>query len=207
MSIAAREELDRIKSSLESIVSRGFKAVEEAIALLEGRRDPASALDSIEKCMEYIEDAREELVRRALVYIARFQPVGYDLKLVHSIIDVSYDVFRISRYCREIAFLVNIAGITSSEVAAECLEALKTAYVMFKDAVKSLWAIDVALARSVLERDESIDEAYRNVLASLKNQSEPITREFVVKALLLRHVERIADHATYIARRVLSLSP
>ncbi|MMZ68272.1 PhoU domain protein [compost metagenome] len=57
---------------------------------------------------------------------------------------------------------------------------------------------NVQLARSVEEEDKIIDSYYESSLRGLSE--EVITRDKAIEALFARHVERIADHATYIAK-------
>jgi phosphate uptake regulator len=49
----------------------------------------------------------------------------------------------------------------------------------------------------VAEIDRYIDEAYKTTLLEVAS-SNTVQRELALKALLMRHIERIVDHAKYI---------
>jgi len=205
LSIAEQEELMRLRSALRNIIELGMNSLTTLTNLFERGGDYGSALRAIERDMESIEMLRNELVRSSLIFMARFQPVGYELKLVHSIIDVSYDVFRIVRYCREIALVLSIARLEPREISRDCLDALSIARDMVLKAVESLEREDAAEAQRVMEMDQRIDQIYREAMKALEPGNECIDRRVAVSIFLLRHLERIADHATYIAKKVFAL--
>lgn len=205
MSIAEREELARLRSALHNIIELGISALSTVTSLIERGGDYEAALREIERCMESIEMLRNDLVRGSLIYMARFQPIGYELKLVHSIIDVSYDIFRIVRYCREIALVLSIARLGPSDISRECLEAVSIARDMVMKAVESLERESVEGARLVMEMDQRIDQIYRESMKILEPGNESLDRRAAASLFLIRHLERIADHATYIAKKVFAL--
>lgn len=152
--------------------------------------------DEVNERIVAVEELRGSIARETLLYIARWQPLGRDLTKAEGYIQAAYDLYRIARYLREIARLNMIAGPLGDLSINR--EALDRARRMVDTAVKSMLEGNVQLARSVEEEDKIIDSYYESSLRGLSE--EVITRDKAIEALFARHVERIADHATYIAK-------
>jgi phosphate transport system protein len=152
----------------------------------------------IENISANLEVLRREFVNEVLVFIARRQPLGRELLIANALISIAYDMYRISRYCREIARIDSILPQTSK------LNTIKDLQKIFIEAIKAVEAsledlIDFIPKRLniVKEVDNNIDEIYREVLREITT-NPIIPREKAVKALIMRHIERIVDHAQYI---------
>ena len=82
---------------------------------------------------------------------------------------------------------------------------LDEAMKMFRDAFDAFINNDVELARGLFERDDLVDNLAHKAFDLLINEmkSDPIKIEPAAHAMaLLRHIERLADHATNIAEDV-----
>lgn len=154
--------------------------------------------DDVEAALIAVEELRNSVALEALLLIARWQLMGRDLTRAEGYVRASYDMYRIARYLREIVGLNKIVGPLAN--LGLKVEELGKARRMVNDAVNAFLRSDKRLAERVMEADLEIDEYYA---ASLKELSrEPVTRRAAVEALFARHIERIADHATYIAQIV-----
>ncbi|MEM1693408.1 MAG: PhoU domain-containing protein, partial [Ignisphaera sp.] len=98
-------ELERLKSiilhmasHIRDIVSKTSKLFKEID--MDSRRGIWEEIDSTSAMLDRI---RKEFVNEVLVFMARRQPLGKELLISHTLISIAYDVYRISRYCREIA--------------------------------------------------------------------------------------------------------
>jgi phosphate transport system protein len=80
---------------------------------------------------------------------------------------------------------------------------------MVRGAMNAFVNLDTAAARRIIAMDKSVDQYNREIIAELQNrmQTKP---EWVPPALhcfsAVRHIERIADHATNIAEDVIYLA-
>ncbi len=190
----ARRDLEHLYANLDrmdGIVEKTLDAVTSA--LLEWRSiDLEEQLYLVEMLMEMIEE-------QATFFIAKYQPLGPELLEAKAIIRASYDLYRISRYCREIARLIDAVGPGRRvEMPGEIREAITVARGMVGEAYKAFRERDEELKRRVKEKDDLIDGIYTGMLARLGGESSFSTRD-VVALLVARHLERIADHAVYIA--------
>lgn len=97
------------------------------------------------------------------------------------------------------------------EIRRRLIQEATTAIGMLETAVEALFKLDDALARSVVQRDDDIDqeevrieEACYKLLALFS----PVAKDFRLVAMFLKvnaDLERVADHATSIAKQSIKL--
>lgn len=160
---------------------------------------------SINNASSVLEVLKDEVVVEILSYIARYQPLGRELRVIRTLINVAYDIYRISRYCREIARIDSLLAPESGVYSVDGLgnlfdEVLKALDAAFND----LNELSSKRSKLVREVDNLIDAEYMKVLKEVTSSSI-VTKEKAVKALLMRHIERIVDHAGYIESYVTDL--
>jgi phosphate transport system protein len=193
-------ELERLKSILIHMAQniRKILQITKRLMEVEGFEQRKMFWREIEDTAIILDKIRRELVNETLVFIARRQPLGRELLSAHTLISIAYDVYRISRYCREIARIDSMLAPSSG------LSTLTSLSKAFEEAVK---AVEAALddlvefsprrVSTVNEIDNHTDEIYKNILLEITS-STTVSREMAVKALIMRHIERIVDHAQYI---------
>lgn len=202
-------DLNNLRDMLMRMTSQAIKSVEITRKLfktsdLDIRKEVWKEVDNISKVLDTL---REEIINETLSFIARYQPLGKELRITRTLINAAYDIFRISRYCREITRIDSMLspdnGISSIKdidpIFDDVLRALNAAFTDLKE----LTIKRESIVRSV---DEIIDLQYMNTLKEVTS-SPVISREKAVKAVLMRHVERIVDHAQYIENYVRELQP
>ena len=199
MSLTATE-LERLKSILIHMAQniRKILQITKRLMEVEGFEQRKMFWREIEDTAIILDKIRRELVNETLVFIARRQPLGRELLSAHTLISIAYDVYRISRYCREIARIDSMLAPSSG------LSTITSLSKAFEEAVK---AVEAALddlvefsprrVSTVNEIDNHTDEIYKNILLEITS-SITVSREMAVKALIMRHIERIVDHAQYI---------
>ncbi|ANF23593.1 phosphate signaling complex PhoU family protein [Thermococcus piezophilus] len=131
-----------------------------------------------------------DLVTELLI---RYSPVAGDLRYIQSAIDVSYDLYRISRYAMEIERTVKIV-MAPVEIS---LEAFPLTEEAVKISVEAFSELDETLVGRLIEIDRQIDRYYLDSLMALRDNPKK-----AVDALIMRHLERICDHANEIGARV-----
>ncbi|NPA05593.1 MAG: hypothetical protein GXO09_05820 [Crenarchaeota archaeon] len=177
---------------MHSMVKEAFKHTRRCLSNI-SECDP----ETIRPLSRKIIELRDEAVALAAEIIARYQPVARDLRLVISSMEVSYDLFRITRYLSETMRIVGVAGLSDCRFE-QALALLDKVEVMVELAVSAYTSTDVEKAKKVIELDNTIDEAYLSTVKQLLSR-ECITSCSAVELLILRHWERIADHASYMA--------
>ena len=134
------------------------------------------------------------------------QPVASDLRFNLAALSINKELERVG----DIA--VNIAEqVPHLEHYRELLERFDFRKVsglavgMLKDAIDAFISGDAELARRTITRDDEVDalerQIFAQVLAEIKSNPQLVEPE-VHLLYLLRHIERIGDHATNIAEDV-----
>jgi phosphate transport system protein len=138
--------------------------------------------------------------------IALHQPIATDLRFITAAMKINSDLERIADQA------VNISQTTEYLLEEPALKPLidvpRMAHIaseMLKDALDSFVNRDENLARSVLVRDDEVDDlkeqVFRELLTYMISDASTIKRAIAL-ILISRNLERIADHATNIAEDV-----
>lgn len=132
-------------------------------------------------------------------------PVAQDLRLLSAFMQLVRDLERIGDYAKDIAEIAHKLVLypvypCMGEIAAMS----KHAQLMLNKSLVALTELDGSAGKKIKMLDNTVDDAYDrlyNYLAyqqNIKGVVEPI----VLLTLVIRHLERMADHATNIAQRV-----
>ena len=158
---------------------------------------------------DVIDEWDVRLEEECLKILALHQPVAIDLRRITTVLKVTAELERIADLAVNIA--ERAAGLLDGpriEVPPKLDEMAKIAVEMMHDAIASYVAMDAALARDVILRDDQVDVLNREIIDELRAMMKR-TPELIDPALHLfsagRHVERVADHATNIAEDVIYL--
>lgn len=161
--------------------------------------------------LEFAETLRvlqEEVSDLAFELIARYQPVATDLRYIRSYLEVSYVLSRFGGYGYEIVEVLDMIGSIP-----ECDKTVvtKAANVTSEMISLSMNALDVENKQTsdeLYDMDDIVDGIYRDYLRGImvaKKESQGIYADprCIISALhILRYLERVADHACYIADSV-----
>lgn len=141
--------------------------------------------------------------------LALYQPVASDLRFIIASIKINNQLERFGDIAVNLAQRVKrFTGFEDVVRSSRLLEMGGIARKMSKDAIDAFINADTTLARSVLERDDRVDELNKEVFNAIiaRMETEPrIVRPGAHLIILSRHIERLADHATNIAEEVLFL--
>jgi phosphate transport system protein len=157
---------------------------------------------------EKLRTLQEEVADLAIELIARYQPVATDLRLIRSCMEISYGFSRFGRYAYDIVDVLETMGSISDCDKSTVLEMAGTVREMIKLSLYSLRSRDKDAAQKLYQMDDTVDTLYRKYLREIitlksdqdKRYTEP--RCYISALLILRYLERISDHACYIADSV-----
>jgi phosphate transport system protein len=144
----------------------------------------------------------DDVEEEAVELIARYQPVASDLRVIKSNMKIAYDLARLGRYAYDIVQVLDLinGGKAADRVFLEKMS--EKVLGMMRLSFKTLSTHDVQVARQLIAMDNEVDSLYRGYLKGLISNPSLKTAEAVSTALIARHLERIADHAWYIAQSV-----
>lgn len=174
-----------LKKSIESVLTR------------------VGNIDEVRKMSDELLFMMDEVSELAVQLIARFQPVASDLREIKSAIQVSYDFSRIGRYA------TNICEIVAMTPEKECdftpvRELSQIVLEMVEEVGRAYLSKDLKKAEEVRGRDDQVDNLYSENIKYLIQMGGKIDTGCLLSiALILRYLERIADHTCYIADSLL----
>jgi len=148
----------------------------------------------------------EQAEDKAFELIARFQPVASDLRTIKSYMKIAYDFARYGRYALDISYInEQYGGLKHCEHwIPEHVEKMSGKVLgMVRTSVDALRKHDVKLAETISKTEKEVDEMYFSYLDELVKGASGTSRCTISSVLIVRYLERIADHATYICESVI----
>ena len=205
----ARRQLEADLSELTRMLMRLSKMAEEALARSVWalkNQDVETARNVLDK-----DDALDQLTGRIDVecmnFVARFQPLGEDLRTVTSIMHMAVDLERLGDYGGNIArAAIELAGKELMKPLIDIPRMVATLSEMLEKAMSSLERREPALAREVFPLDDLVDDLEKQIMRELLLLMMERPQRIEQATLLLnvaRTLERAGDHITNVAERVL----
>ena len=198
-------EMQSLKNRLLSMGAMVEERVHQAVVALMERS--AGAAEAIIAGDQEVNELQIEVDDRCLKLLALQQPMASDLRLITAAMKINADLERIGDQA------VNIAENSLKLMNAAPLKPIidlprmaEIAEAMTRDSLDAFVRKDVALARSVLARDDEVDQLKDHIFRVLLTymMADPGTIERALSLILVsRNLERIADHATNIAEDVI----
>ena len=148
----------------------------------------------------------QEIEDRCMKLLLHQQPVARDLRQISAALKMITDMERIGDQAEDIAeIILSLDGRTLEGM--ELIRDMAQATIsMVTQSVEAYVNQDVALARSVLEQDDIVDDFFLRMKGDILNlvAKKPEDGEFALDLLMIaKYLERIGDHATNIAEWVI----
>ena len=192
------ESLAKLQDTLRRMAEESIKSL-DVVTSVEAKEASRRLLELSQK----LKTMKERVDDISLEAIVRYQPTASDLRFIKSAMEISYDLYRISRYAYDIANALGDAGVSLRECIDEELnEILELVKSMVSDAVEALFERNEGKAWSIKKSDERVDKAY---LKYFKKALEARDKCSLSNLLIMRYLERIADHCSYISDSVIFL--
>lgn len=152
-------------------------------------------------------DLHERLIEEMCLNIMlKERPFAKDLRLVSGILKLVSDLERLGDHAEDIRDIVkkrNDHEYFEFIILNQCFE---NAMSMVKDSIISFINKDIDLANEVINRDAVVDELFergiKKIIERLDNK-EYSNKYSIYATLVIKYVERIADHAVNIAEWVI----
>jgi len=189
--------LDQLNSLLLNMANLSQQAVSASIdAYTKGGKGT-----EVKQMSNQLQVLHRQVSDLAMEMIARYQPVATDLRFLKACMEISYGFFRYGRYARDITEVLEMFGDLSKCDQTYVVETARKTQEMIRMSVEAFARRDVEMARKIPTMDDAVDNSYRD---NLKNmiQGRGNLKCSLSAALILRYLERIADHATYIGETV-----
>ncbi|MGB2868036.1 MAG: phosphate signaling complex protein PhoU [Bacteroidota bacterium] len=201
-------ELESLKTMLIKMGSVVEENVDKALKALVDENSTLAA--SVIESDDRVNSLEIEIDNAVIDILALHQPVASDLRMIIAAQKINNDLERIGDHAVNIA--ESVLALVQSSTKEPLLEIPKMAAVttsMLRHALDSFILLDPKLARTVLERDDEIDNLNREMTKAVVEIIKGNTR-IIEGAMQLvrvsRNLERIADLATNIAEEVIFLT-
>ncbi|TMI19660.1 phosphate uptake regulator PhoU [Candidatus Bathyarchaeota archaeon] len=161
--------------------------------------------DLRERIYNWSEELRmlqDEVSELAVEIIARYQPVASDLRFVKSCMEVAYGFSRFGRYAHDISDVFGIFGDLSTCDKTAIERVGSQAKEMIRLSIKAFTERNVEMASKLPKMDDVVDDAYLDFVKRSATSPDSDTKCMISGTLILRYLERIADHATYVGESV-----
>ncbi|MCG7507697.1 phosphate signaling complex protein PhoU [Mesorhizobium retamae] len=199
------EELKFLAKRIAAMGGHAERMVEQAVAaLVSADQDLAQKVirDDI-----VLDEGQREIDDKAILIIARRQPMATDLREIVGAIRISADLERVGDLGKNVA--KRVMSVTDGRDATSLyrgLEALANlALIQLKDVLDVYASRSVEKIGVVRDRDEQIDAMYTSLFRELLTYMMEDPRNITSCTHLLfcaKNIERIGDHATNIAETI-----
>lgn len=189
--------LDRLNGLMLEMATLSQQAVSASIdAYSKGGK-----ATGVKQMSEKLRALHRQVSDLSMEMIARYQPVATDLRFLKACMEISYGFFRYGRYALDITEVLDMFGDLGKCDRRYVIDTANKAQEMLKMSADAFARRDVEMARKIPSMDNVVDESYR------ENLNRTLAAKGNIKcslsaSLILRYIERIADHATYIAESV-----
>jgi phosphate transport system protein len=189
-----------LATSVEEVIFKGIRALQEQNkALAEEVIAGDSAIDQEEN---HVENER-------LKMLALHQPVAVDLRRIIAALKINTDLERMADLAVNIAErALSLADLPRISVPEKLQRMTDLATSMVRHSLDAFVMLNAEQARQVIRLDEEVDRYNREIIAELighMQQAAELVPSFLSFFSAVRHLERIADHATNIAEDVVYL--
>jgi phosphate transport system protein len=157
-----------------------------------------------------VNDLQIEVDARALKLLALQHPLARDLRFVVSAMKASTDLERMADQTVNLAqntrVILEAGPAPDLERLEELPRQIEDVTWMVRESLNAFVNQDVALARAVLDRDQTVDNLKKRVLEhalGVMRQSSNEVQSALAHILVSRNLERIGDHATNIAEEAI----
>lgn len=159
-----------------------------------------NARKEVQQISKEMMDLYDNIGELAFEIILRYQPMASDFRLIRSSIEISYGFTRLGRYAYDITIVRDTFGDLSeckNDVVYTLAGEIKH---MIKLAVECFATLDLQKAKELRTDEDLVDKYYNKHLPKLITQSN--VKCALADALVLRYMERMADHAAFVGESV-----
>ena len=202
--------LDKGLEELTTMTYKMGKAAEKAVATsISGFLEGKDTSTDVHELSEILVGNTVEVEEKAFSLIAKYQPVASDLRIINSYMKVAYDFERYGRYAWDISFIstrFNGQSTCSKWMFEYIGKMAEKVLEMVTISINSLKSLDIELVKTMTKTEQGVDDMYVKFLDKLVKDAG-ITNDCTVSStLVVRYLERTADHATHIMEAVVYIA-
>ena len=153
-----------------------------------------------------IDQKERDIESLCMKLLLQQQPVARDLRQISAALKMITDMERIGDQAEDIAEIITFLHGRTSEQHTHLKGMAEATIKMVTDSVDAYVKKDTALAQSVIDYDDVVDDAFLQVKGQLISliAADPKDGEYALDLLMIaKYLERIGDHATNLAEWVI----
>lgn len=198
------EELRQLTSAIVEMGGLAERQVANAVKALSDRDvELAGRVIQVDRQVDELE---ERIDQDAIKLLALRQPMAIDLRMIAMALKISNDLERVSDYAVSIAKRSQrLAEQPELKPALQIPRIGQSCLAMVKDVLDAYVERNADKATDVWHRDREVDELYTSLFRELVTYmlEDPRTISTCIDLLFVaKNLERIADHATNIAEKI-----
>ena len=199
------KDLERLNERLLEMVTLSERAIDKAVTLIDVENELVRR--EVYNLEEEI-DSMENLIQSdCLRMIVEQQPVASDLRTITAALKMITDLERIGDQARDIAEVTKNLNHKYDFEDIDGIEKMANATTkIVKESVDSFVNKDLEAAKTIREKDDIVDDLFvelRNKLTKHIEEGHPDSANIVDLIIIIKYLERIADHAVNISEWVI----
>ncbi len=198
------KDMGQIRSLIAEMGARAEAAVTDAMkALLERDRELAQKVRAEDKIIDRLETEVERLVVQTIALRA---PMADDLRELVAALKLSAVIERIGDYAKNIAKRVSqLDSRNFLDKSGQLRQMGEIAAEMVRSAMDAYAKRDVDLARAVTNRDDAVDQLYKDLFVDFIGfvaKNPHAAAEIAHLLFISKNLERVGDHSTNCAQMI-----
>lgn len=203
--IRFQQSLDDLKEKLLVMAGLAEQAIQRAIEAYRVR--DLSICDLVSRSEMAINRLEREIDQAALDLLAMEQPMAIDLRFILAVIKINADLERVGDAAKSISDRVRTMELMAQvDLPVDIPRMAKLAADMVRRSLQAFIEGDAEMARSVLSMDDAVDGMNRSAhvtLTEVMMKESHLAPQALHALMVVRSLERVADHATNIAEDVI----
>lgn len=183
-----------------ALVEQSFRLSHQALFL----RD-LDAIPQITTLDDKIDRYHRQIELDCATLLTLQAPVAQDLRILSTFMQLTRDLERIGDYAEDLGEMALKLFMYDPHPCMSEVESMsENAQLMLSVTLMALADLDGTAGGRVQQMDDLVDRAYDHLYDTLAHQRDiqGVVEPILVLGLVIRHLERMADHATNIAQRV-----
>lgn len=194
------KRLERDVLRMGALVENSFRLSHQALF----NRD-LEAAEAIARVDKQIDRFYRQIEADCVLLMTLQAPVAQDTRLLGAFMQLVRDLERIGDYAKDLGEIaVKLFPYQPHECMPQVEEMSRHAQAMLAMSLASLIELNANAGEQMKQQDCTVDAAYENLYQQLAYQRgfSGILEPILLLTLVIRHLERMADHATNIGQRV-----
>ena len=199
------KDLEQLNRRLLEMVTLSERAIDKAVTLIDVENELVRR--EVYNLEEEIDSMENIIQSDCLRMIVEQQPVASDLRTITAALKMITDLERIGDQARDIAEVTKNLNHKYDFEDIDGIEKMADATTkIVKESVDSFINKDLKSAKTIREKDDIVDDLFvelRNKLTKNIEEGHPDAENIVDLIIIIKYLERIADHAVNISEWVI----